>query len=68
MTDRRIPRTAAAWVSDPWWDGAAHPVADHGHSGEYPTHSRLLGPDGRPLEYEPRPRLGFDLSPRNKNA
>lgn len=31
-------------------------------SVDVPTHSRLLGPDGRPLEYA-RPRMGFDLSP-----
>ena len=27
------------------------------------THSRLLGPDGEPLEYEPV-KLGFDLTPK----
>lgn len=31
-----------------------------------PTHSKLLGPDGNPLRYAPRPRMGFDLTPRRK--
>ena len=31
---------------------------------DYPTHSCVLGADGMPLEYEPRPTIGFDLTPR----
>ncbi len=55
-------RKSAAWVSDPWGDGTfAH--ADTVHEGDYPTHSPVLGLDGRPLQYEARQRLGFDLTP-----
>lgn len=32
---------------------------------EYPTHSKLLGPNGQPLAYEPRQKMGFDLSKRH---
>lgn len=50
----------AAWVTYPW-TGEQAAFADHVHAGEYPTHSPILGPDGRPLQYEPRQPLGFDL-------
>lgn len=61
----RIPRTTRAdtpradvWVAD--WHGGSHPYGDVVYVGEYPTHSQVLGPDGSALEYEPRPRVGFD--------
>lgn len=38
-------------------------VANTCHEAERPTHSQLLGPDGRPLAYAPRP-VGFDLTRR----
>lgn len=63
----RIPRTrlgyqprALAWTE---W-GGHHPVADTVEVGDYPTHSPVLGPDGSPLEYEPRQPVGFDLRPK----
>lgn len=34
------------------------------HESEKPTHSGLLGPDGKPLKYAQPPRLGFDLTPK----
>ncbi|MFT6456489.1 hypothetical protein [Pseudophaeobacter arcticus] len=33
---------------------------------EQPTHSTLLGPNGEPLAYRPRPKVGFDLAPKQK--
>ena len=66
----KIPRTqfacaprGAAWVNDPW-DAQGGFFADVVHLGDYPTHSTLLGPCGKPLEYEARQPIGFDLSPR----
>ena len=53
---------SAAWVAD--YYGDAHAYADMVHEGDYPTHSPVLGADGRPLQYEPRPRMGFDLTQR----
>lgn len=51
---------AAFGVSDPW-ERTSHFFADHVFEQEYDSQSRLLGPDGRPLNYEPRQPLGFDL-------
>jgi len=58
----------AVWVSDPFGWGVQGVFADTVHSDEPQTHSQLLGPDGVPLKYEPQPRLGFDLSPKNKRG
>lgn len=58
---------SAIQITDPWgWDGT-HVFADQAIEQERDTHSRLLGPDGQPLRYERR-RIGFDLSPRKRNA
>lgn len=58
-----VPAKSAVKLDDPWgWEGAL--FADVVHEGDYPTHSPILGPDGRRLEYEPRPPMGFDLRPR----
>jgi len=57
------PTKAAVTVYDPW-TGYSAMMADTVHEGSYPTHSRILGPDGKPLEYEPRPAMGFDLRRR----
>lgn len=55
----------AAWVSSPWWLGdRAFPLADTALEAERPATSSLLGPDGQPLAYAPRPAVGFDLRPR----
>jgi hypothetical protein len=67
-TIRRTPLAdaphSAAWVSDPWGGHPAAGFADQVHEADRPTHSPVLGPDGRPLRYEARPRLGFDLTLR----
>ena len=34
--------------------------------GDRPTSSKLLGPDGKPLKYETRSRIGFDLTPKDE--
>lgn len=52
---------AAAWVSDPWFGHGTHGFAEVVMSNDYPTHSAVLGPDGKPLEYEPRPAMGFAI-------
>lgn len=63
----RIPRTAranrAVWIEEPDY-GEQFGFADTIHERDYPTHSSVLGPDGQPLEYEPRPPMGF--RPRNQ--
>ncbi|MFG6637351.1 hypothetical protein ACGYJ8_15435 [Sulfitobacter sp. 1A12126] len=52
----------AAFIIDPWC-GEAHAYADQVFEDDRPTESAILGPDGRPLQYEPRRRVGFDLRP-----
>jgi|GEM_PF-5350308 len=54
----------AAFISDPW-GGEVHAYADQVFEDDRPTESAILGPDGRPLKYEPRQRVGFDLRPSN---
>jgi hypothetical protein len=51
-------------VVDPW-DGQQFLMADEVFETERPTHSKLLGPDGRPIPYV-RQKLGFDLTPKRK--
>lgn len=64
---RTIPRTPRGFtvISDPWGPDTA-PVPDTVHCADYPTHSPVLGPDGNPLKYEPRPPAGFDLRPKRR--
>ena len=50
-------------IVHPEW-GDQHPMDDTVHETEHHTHSQLLGPDGRPLTYAPRPSIGFDLTPK----
>lgn len=64
LKPRRTPPRAAVSVPDPWGEGS-HLMADQCFEQERDTHSRLLGPDGKPLRYE-RIKMGFDLSPRSK--
>lgn len=62
----RTPRAGMLNVTQPWFDRdmdqwgktRGEEVHETGH-----RLSRLLGPDGAPLAY-PKPRLGFDLTPR----
>lgn len=51
---------AATPISDPW-EGTTNHFADQVHEADRPNHSQLLGPDGNPLPYAPRPPMGFDL-------
>lgn len=53
----------AAWVSD--YYGQAFPFADLAQEADKPSHSKLLGPDGKPMKYA-RQQLGFDLRPNRK--
>ena len=53
--------SATVWVQDQWEECPAAPMTDAAHVGEYPTHSPVLGLDGRPLQYESRPPIGFYL-------
>ena len=39
--------------------------ADQMHEAEHASHSRLLGPDGKQLQYAAKPRIGFDLTTNN---
>lgn len=48
-----------------FWGMSGH-VATVCHESVKPTHSAILGPDGKPLVYEANP-VGFDLTPmKNK--
>jgi hypothetical protein len=49
---------------DPWNETGR--VATGCHESTKPTHSQILGPDGKPLAYKPNP-IGFDLRPRDTN-
>lgn len=49
-------------ISDPNGYGS-HEFATEVHESDKPSHSAILGPDGRPLQYRRQP-LGFDLTPR----
>lgn len=60
LADR--PR-AATWVQDEY--GSSFAYADTLFEQDYPTHSPILGPNGRALQYEDRPRMGFDLRPKS---
>lgn len=60
----KIKRTAFGFTSiradaDEDWSGrcAGHEV----YESDLPTHSPVLGPDGQPLEYEPRATIGFKV-------
>ena len=52
----------AAWFHDYW---GSYGYADTAFTGDYPTHSPVLGPNGQPLAYEPRQTFGFDLTGRS---
>lgn len=61
----KIPRTERGYqpksslsVTDPW-SNETHHFAGMVYVDDYPTHSPILGPDGRPLEYEKRQPVGF---------
>lgn len=55
-----MTRRAAVTIYDPW-GGDGSVFADTVFEDDCPTHSPILGPDGLPLEYEPRQPIGFDL-------
>jgi len=60
--------TSVAWVSDPWGYNEQYAFSDTVYEPESTTsHSRLLGPNGKPLKYETKNPIGFDLSIRNNN-
>jgi hypothetical protein len=48
---------------DPW--GETGRVATTCHEADRPSHSQVLGPDGKPLAYA-RQSVGFDLKPKQK--
>lgn len=66
MKDRTAASMGMLDVTQHWFD---HDMPQWGVSKGAEVHeqgqrlSRLLGPDGQPLVY-PKPRLGFDLTPR----
>jgi hypothetical protein len=67
-----IKRTSIVYgaitINDPWTCEFGI-FADTVHSADLPTHSKLLGPDGSNLQYEPRQAIGFDLSVKmNRSA
>lgn len=56
-------RRASIWIEEPDTGEGAY-FADEVYEEDWPTHSPVLGPDGYPLEYEPRQSMGFDLRKR----
>lgn len=48
-------------INDPW-SGETGIYADEAHVTEHETHSRLLGPDGKPLPYRKPQAVGFRLT------
>jgi len=51
-------------IREPWWHGGDGIFyADTCHEHDRPKESKVLGPDGKPLRYEPRQTVGFDLQP-----
>lgn len=56
-------------ITDPYggW-GETYHFANEVTEKERQTHSRLLGPDGKPLSYEPKQPLGFDLTPKHRRS
>ena len=67
----RIPRTTRGysqgtgfWRVSAMFDDGESMTANEVIENEYPSHSCVLGPDGEPLEYEPRARIGFVLGAR----
>lgn len=61
-----IKRTALAWTT--YYDGCADPVADTVIAHDYLTHSPVLDANGNKLQYEPRPKIGFDLRPADQGG
>lgn len=55
------------WINDPW-SHEQNIVTTGVTEAKHETHSKLLGPDGKPLSYEPRQRFGFDLTPKQLKA
>lgn len=53
-------------IYDPW-SGGSGIFTDEIHETEMPSHSQLLGPDGRPLRYKLRKPIGFDLRAGSSN-
>lgn len=51
-------------IREPYGPREEHRFADEVFETKHHTESLLLGPDGRPLRYAPRQKLGFDLRPR----
>lgn len=69
----RIPRTQSSYrriraisIHDPDGNEGAHEFADTVYEDDCPTHSLVLGPDGWPLEYEPKQEIGFVLPHREQ--
>lgn len=48
-------------IYDPW-SGESGIYADEVHVTEHATHSRLLGPNGKPLPYRKPQTVGFNLT------
>jgi hypothetical protein len=55
-------RKSSITVYDPWGDDTGHHYADEVFVSDKPTHSLVLGPDGKPFEYEPPIKMGFHRS------
>jgi hypothetical protein len=49
-------------------EGEGGTYADEVHEADRPSHSRLLGPNGKPLLYETKQPIGFRLSGRRSQG
>ncbi len=54
---------ALVQIADPW-DGNVGMFSDVAYVSDFPSHSPVLGPDGRQLQYAPRPPVGFRIGDR----
>ena len=58
----RIARTTRGYrAASTVWDFDTSYTADTVYEQDYPDTSSVLGPDGEPLQYEPRQAIGFAL-------
>lgn len=65
----KVPRLSyTIEAPDEYYNSKGYLFADTIFERKWPTHSKLLGLDGKPLPYEDPPKIGFDLSPKTRRT